>query len=51
MAHSTTHDEDFTVEQAMHEIKADRARKAWIAAILFVLSGAAIVTSFYFSYR
>jgi hypothetical protein len=51
MAHSITHDRDFTVEEALREIKSERARRSWIALILFVLSGAAIVASFYFSYR
>ena len=51
MAHATTDSHDFTPEQALREIKADRARRSWIALILFVLSGAAVIASFYFSYR
>jgi hypothetical protein len=51
MAHATTHSHDFTPEQALREIKADRARRSWIALILFVLSGGAVIASFYFSYR
>jgi hypothetical protein len=51
MAHATTHSHDFTPEEALREIKSDRSRRAWIALILFVLSGMAIVASFYLSYR
>jgi len=51
MAHATTHSHDFTPEEALREIKADRSRRGWMALILFVLSGAALLTSFYFSYR
>jgi len=51
MAHATTHSHDLTPEEALHEINADRSRRAWIALILFGLSGAAIIASFYFSYR
>jgi hypothetical protein len=51
MAHATTNTYDFTPEEALREIKAERTRRSWIALILFVLSGAAIATSFYFSYR
>jgi len=51
MAHAITHAYDLTPEEALHEIKADRSRRAWIALFLFLLSAGAIVTSFYFSYR
>ena len=51
MAHATTHSHDFTPEEALREIKADRSRRGWTALILFVLSGAAVITGFYFSYR
>jgi len=51
MAHSITHDRDFTVDEALSEIKSERTRRSWIALILFVLSAGAIVASFYFSYR
>ena len=51
MAHATTHSHDFTPEEALREIKADRSRRAWIALILFMLSSVAVVASFYLSYR
>ena len=51
MAHAITHSHDFTPEEALREIKADRTRRAWIALILFMLSGAAVIASFYISYR
>lgn len=51
MAHATTHSHDFTPEEALREIKSDRSRRAWVALILFALSGVAIVASFYLSYR
>ncbi len=51
MAHSITVDHDMSVEEAMREIKNDRARRSWIALILFVLSGAAMLAAFYYSYR
>jgi hypothetical protein len=51
MAHATTHSYDFTPEEALREIKSERTRRAWIALFLFILSGAAIATSFYLSYR
>ena len=51
MAHAITHAYDLTPEEALHEIKAERSRRAWIALFLFLLSAGAIVTSFYLSYR
>ncbi len=51
MAHSTTHSHDLTPDEALREINADRSRRAWIALILFILSGMAVIASFYFSYR
>lgn len=51
MAHATTHASDFSPEEGLREINAERTRRSWIALILFVVSGAAIATGFYFSYR
>jgi hypothetical protein len=51
MAHATAHASDFSPEQGMKEIQTERTRRSWIALILFVLSGAAVVTSLYLAYR
>ena len=51
MAHSITHGHDFTVEEALSAIKSERTRRSWTAVILFGLSAAAVVATFYFSYR
>jgi hypothetical protein len=51
MAHSITVAHDLTVDEAVREIRSDRTRRSWIALILFVLSGAALLTGFYMSYR
>ncbi len=51
MAHSITHDHDLSVDDAVRALKSDRTRRSWIALILFVLSGAALLTGFYLSYR
>jgi hypothetical protein len=51
MANATTHAGDYTPEEALREINADRARRQWIAAILFALSTAAVIAAAYFSYR
>jgi len=51
MANAGTHSIDLTPEQALREIKAERARRSWIALFLFLLSAGAVVLSFYLSYR
>ena len=51
MAHASTHAYGLDPDEALAEIKAERTRRSWIALILFTLSGAAIVTSFWLSYR
>ena len=52
MIHATAHAYDqLTPEEALREINAERSRRSWIALILFVLSGAAIITVSYFSTR
>ena len=51
MAHATTHGYELSPEQALREIKSERTRRSWIAAILFSLSAVAIATSFYLAYR
>jgi len=51
MAHAATHSYDLSPEEALREIKAERARRSWIALFLFLLSTGAVIASFYFSYR
>lgn len=51
MAHASMHGYDLSPEQALREIKAERRRRSYIALMMFALSGAAVITSFYFSYR
>jgi len=51
MAHAITHSHDFTPEEALHEIKAERTRRSWVAGVLFLLAGIGIVTAGYLSYR
>jgi hypothetical protein len=51
MAHASTHGYDLSPEQALREIQAERRRRGFIALMLFALSTAAVVVSFYFSYR
>lgn len=51
MAHATTHASDFSPEEGLREINAERTRRSWIAVILFGISSAAIAAGFYFSYR
>jgi len=51
MAHASSRLYALDPDEALREIKAERARRGWMAVILFVLSGAAIVASFYLSYR
>jgi hypothetical protein len=51
MAHASMHGYDLTPEQALREIQAERRRRGYIAMIMFALSTAAIITSFYFAYR
>lgn len=51
MAHASAHGYDLSPEQALREIQAERRRRGFIAVMMFALSTAAIVTSFYFSYR
>jgi len=49
MAHA--HAYDYSPEEALQRIKAERSRRSWIALILFVLSALAVTASFYLSYR
>jgi hypothetical protein len=51
MADATTHAHDYSPEEALRRIKAERTSRSWIALILFTLSAVAIAVSFYFSYR
>jgi hypothetical protein len=51
MAHATTHAYDYSPEEALQRIKAERKSRSWIAMILFVLSALAVAGSAYFSYR
>lgn len=51
MAHAITHSPELSVDEAVREINSDRTRRSWIALILFVLSGAALLAAVYFSYR
>lgn len=50
MAHAT-HVSDFSPEESLREINAERKRRSWIAAALFAASAGAVVTGAYFSYR
>jgi hypothetical protein len=50
MAHAT-HVDDYSPEEALHEIQSERTRRSWIALILFVLAAVGIGASFYMSYR
>jgi hypothetical protein len=50
MAHAI-HADDYSPEEALRVIKAERTRRSWLALILFVLCGALTVTVFYLSYR
>lgn len=50
MAHAT-HAYDYSPEEALLKIKAERARRSWIALALFTLSALGIAVSFYYSYR
>lgn len=50
MAHAT-HADDYTPEEALREIQAERTRRSWVALFLFLLCGAAALTAFYMSYR
>ena len=49
MAHA--HAYDYSPEEALQRIKAERSRRSWIALILFVLSAVVVSTSFYLAYR
>ena len=51
MAHAMTQSADLTPDEALREIKAERARRSWIALFLFLLSSGAVVVTFYLSYR
>ena len=51
MSHATTHAYDYTPDEALQQIKAERTRRSWIAAILFALAAIGVAGSFYFSYR
>jgi hypothetical protein len=50
MAHATTHAHDYSPEEALRRIKAERTSRSWIAVILFALSAIALAGSFYLSY-
>lgn len=50
MAHAS-HADEYSPEEALQEINAERSRRSWIALILFTLSAFAVAASFYFSYR
>ncbi len=50
MAH-VAHVSEFSAEESLREINAERTRRSWIAAILFVVSAAAVTAGAYFSYR
>ena len=50
MAHAM-HAYDYSPEEALQRIKAERSRRAWIAVALFTLSAVGISVSFYYSYR
>lgn len=51
MAHSITHDDEMSVDEAVRALNSERTRRSWIALILFVLSGAAVIIGGYMSYR
>jgi hypothetical protein len=51
MAHATTHAYDYSPDEALHRIQAERTSRSWIAAILFALAAVGVAGSFYFSYR
>jgi hypothetical protein len=52
MAHATTHPGyDFTPEEAISEIKAERKRKSLIAGAAFAAGALALAAGAYFSYR
>lgn len=50
MAHATT-PAYYSLEETLHEIKAGRSRRSWMALTLFALSALAAVTGLYLSYR
>jgi hypothetical protein len=49
MAHAHTY--DYSPEEALIRIKAERSRRSWVALLLFTLSAAGLALSFYLSYR
>ena len=51
MAQANAHELDYSPEQALRKIKAERSRRSWIALILFVLATLGVSASFYLSYR
>jgi hypothetical protein len=51
MANATTQAYDYSPEEALRRIKAERTSRSWIALILFTLSALAVAFSFYYSYR
>lgn len=51
MAHAMAHAPDYSPEEALRRIKAERSRRSWIALILFVLAAVGVASSFYLSYR
>jgi hypothetical protein len=52
MAHAHSHPGyDFTPEEAIDEIKAERKRKSLIAGAAFLAAGIALVLAVYMSYR
>jgi hypothetical protein len=42
---------DYSPDEALREINAERSRRSWLALFLFVLCGALTATAFYLSYR
>jgi len=52
MGHAITHAyDDYSPEEALHQIQAERSRRSWLALLLFLLCGGAAITAFYLSYR
>ena len=44
MAHAT-HADEYSPEEALHEIQSERTRRSWIAVILFVLAAVGLGVS------
>jgi hypothetical protein len=45
------HVSEFSPEEGLREINAERTRRSWIAAVLFVACAVAVTAGAYFSYR